>query len=453
MFCHDVHHTSRSQFNASTNPGILEWSFPTEFTGCYGSTAIDSDGTLYLNAANLFAIYPNGTLKWKYLTNGHGENTPAIGSDGTLYFSTSFAYPSYLYAVKPDGTTKWTYPLEMDTYKSSVTIGIDGTIYFGVGDGLIALNPNGTLRWKYSTTDDVYSAPAIGDDGTIYFGCWNTYFYALNPNGTLNWQFKTGYGIGVSPCIGDDGTIFFVSTDGYLYALFPSNGTMKWNTNVNAGTSPTIGRDGTIYAGWNALYAVNPLNGSVKWAYPAGYIEGGTPCTSSDGTIFFGTSGGDFIALHPNGTLLWQIRIGACQSAPAIGEDGTVYVGSMGSEDKGYLNAIGSGEPKKIEVLTPKIGRLTVFGVALCPTLLNQTVVIGRTKVKVNVYQEDKLLNVTFMIGGKIYAVDTAPPYEWTMKQKFEDKALEQLTLTVVGYYRGQNSWTETIPLWYLHCF
>jgi outer membrane protein assembly factor BamB len=454
MYCHDHHHTGRSPFNTNSNPAI-KWSFNTNHHDGYGSTAIDSNGILYYNSANLFAIYPNGTLKWEYPTNGWGESTPAIGSDGTLYFGTSMGDPGYFYAVKPDGTTKWRYSMGWNDCQSSATIGSDETIYCGFGNALYALYPNGTLRWKYQTTNEVYSSPAIGDDGTVYFGSWNTYFYALYPNnGTLKWEFKTGYGIGVSPCIGDDGMIFFVSTDEYLYALYPNNGTMKWKTNVYAGTSPTIGPDDTIYAGWDYLHAVNSSDGSIKWEIPAGgYIEGGTPCTSKDGTIFYGTTSGDLVAVDPNGTVKWRVKIGRCESAPAIGEDGTIYIGSEDADDRGHLNAIGAGEPKKIEVLTPKQGRLTFFSLDLCNTLLNNTIVIGRTKVKIKVYQENELLNVTFKIGDTVYSVDTEPPFEWTMNQRFTEKASEKFTLTVIGYYRGSYSWTESIPLKYIRFF
>jgi len=191
----------------------------------------------------------------------------------------------------------------------------------------------------------VYSSPAIGLDGTIYCGCHDTYLYALYPNnGTLKWKFKTGDWIRVSPCIADDGTVYCVSTDGYLYAIFP-NGTTKWKTWVEAGTSPTIGQDGTIYAGWSKLYAIYPSNGSIKWIFDTGgCIQGGTPCTSNEGTIYFGTSsGGDLIAVNQNGTERFRVHIGSCESAPAIGTDGTIYIGSMDSNDHGCLWAFSGG--------------------------------------------------------------------------------------------------------------
>jgi len=53
---------------------------------------------------------------------------------------------------------------------------------------------------------------------------------------------------------------------------------------------------------------------------------------------------GEIIAVNSNGTERWRFRMGPVLSAPAIGEDGTVYVGCSTTED-GYLNAFGKLEP------------------------------------------------------------------------------------------------------------
>ena len=359
MSCHDTHHTGRSPYSTADNPpGVMKWSFKTQGSAYYGSTAINSDGTIYTAAVGIYAVYPNGTLKWKYLPGGWFESCPAIDNNGTIYIGSAYAEHNYFFAFYPNGTMKWRYYSGENIFSSPV-IGNDGTIYYGgESNSINALWPNGTLRWRYQTGHVVYSSPAIGDDGTVYCGCHDNYLYALYPNnGTLKWRFHTDDWIRVSPCIADDGTIYCVSRDGYLYAICP-NGTMKWRTWVEAGTSPTIGQDGTIYAGWSQLYAVNPENGSVKWIYDTGgYIQGGTPCTSVDGTIYFGTIvgiiDGYLISLNPNGTELWRAYIGECESAPAIGEDGTIYIGAAdNSNSKSYLYAFGK-EPLKAEANGP----------------------------------------------------------------------------------------------------
>jgi len=345
MYCHDVRHTGRSPYS-TINTWDEIWRFNT-VDWAQGDIIIDEDGTIYMGSTALYAVYPDGTLKWKYVTYFHIEGAPAIDENGIIYFGTIYGSPDYLYALYPNGTLNWKYNPSGYVFSSPV-IGDDGTIYFGSGGGypptgrINALYPNGNLKWKFDTNHVVYSSPAIGDDGTIYCGSHDTYLYALYPNnGTLKWKYKTGDWIRTSPCIGDDGTIYVVSLDSYLHAVNP-DGSFKWKVDVGAGTTPTIGQDGTIYAGYKTLYAINPDNGSIKWQFDVdGTIRGGTPCNSIDGTIYIGTSeGGELIAIDSDGTEKWRRSIGECESAPAIGSDGTVYIGS----NAGHLYAFGVGE-------------------------------------------------------------------------------------------------------------
>ena len=359
MYCHDIRNTGRSPYNTNNNDDIEKWRFDT-IAECSGSPIIDYQGVIYIGSFyGLFAVYPNGTLKWKFWTNGVIVSAPAIDENGILYYGT--IWDTYLYAIHSDnGTVKWT--CKIGQTWASPTVGEDGIIYVPATDNwnVHAFYPNGTKKWSFKAGERVYSSPAIGDDGTIYCTSYNGYLYSLYPeNGTEKWKYKIGSHIRTSPCIADDGTIYTVSTDGPLFAFNP-NGTKKWNTtSVGGGTSPTIAQDGTIYCGYKDLYAVNPTDGSIKWVFNIGEsrtIKEGTPCNSIDGTIYFGTyigdnDGGELIAVNPDGTEKWRSMIASnwVMSAPAIGSDGTVYVGSWNDGSKpwawGYLHAFGPLDP------------------------------------------------------------------------------------------------------------
>lgn len=356
MFCHDTRHTGRSPYSTVNATGVVKWRIDTSGWAVGGPT-IDNNGIIYIGSYELNALYPNGTMKWKYPVGASIYSAPAIAEDGTIYFGVIYG-DGCLRALYPDGTLKWTYPTGGDL-DSSPVIGDDGTIYVGSGSKTIhAIFPNGTRKWVFNTDHVVLSSPAIGPDGTIYCGCHDTYLYALNPeNGTLKWKYKTGDWIRVSPCIADDGTIYVVSFDEYLHAVNP-NGTMKWKSFCGAGTSPTISWDGTIYCGGYDLYAFYPENGSVKWIFDVpGTVEGGTPCNSIDGTIYLGTwDGGYLIAVNPDGTEQWRKKLNQyTDSPPAIGADGTVYIGSSGNPGEGWLYAFGKG-PLWVEANGPYSG-------------------------------------------------------------------------------------------------
>jgi outer membrane protein assembly factor BamB len=100
-------------------------------------------------------------------------------SDGTVYVGSG----DYLYALNPDGTLKWRYQTGYEV-QSSPAIASDGTIYVGSGDYLYALNPDGTLKWRHQTGGSVRS-PAIASDGTIYVGSDDGYLHAIQGTSPL----------------------------------------------------------------------------------------------------------------------------------------------------------------------------------------------------------------------------------------------------------------------------
>jgi outer membrane protein assembly factor BamB len=225
----------------AVNPdGIVKWQFPTGWC-VFSSPAIDSDGTIYIGSKDeqLYALEDSisyAKIRWAYATgqfyDGHlVDSSPAIGPDGTIYVGTdpygAGGHPPVpvdtgLFAVSPDGTLKWAFPMENGT-ESSPAIDWDGTIYAGSYDGhLYALADSGSecvLKWEFSTGGPIDGSPAVDGCGTIYVGSNDSTLYAIKPDGTLRWSFRAGGGIGSSPTIGGNGILYFGSFDGNLYAL------------------------------------------------------------------------------------------------------------------------------------------------------------------------------------------------------------------------------------------
>ncbi|MBL7183088.1 MAG: PQQ-like beta-propeller repeat protein [Anaerolineae bacterium] len=109
MVLHDLQHTSRSPYSGPSIPG-LKWSYA--MGGGVGSPSIGSDGTIYAGSGDgkLYAINPNGTLRWSFATGGRISSCPAIASDGTIYTG---SWDSKLYAINPNGSLKWSYIAEV----------------------------------------------------------------------------------------------------------------------------------------------------------------------------------------------------------------------------------------------------------------------------------------------------------------------------------------------------
>ncbi len=307
-------------------PGTLKWFY---YTGIVTSSpAISVDGTIYIPTFRLLtAINLQGMLRWKYEVNDviGIRFSPVIGIDGTIFIIVS----NSLTAINQQGTLKWNYEIS-EGIGTIPAIGIDGTIYVGSMDNcLYALNPDGTFKWQCQINSSISSSPSIGIDGTIYIGT-NQSLVAINSNGTLKWFYSIGQGISSSPAIDLDGIIYVGSFDSCLYAINPK-GELKWKyqTNNKVASSPVFWHDGTVYFGSDDknLYALNQ-DGMLKWQF---YIDASiiySPALDSHGNIYFTTLHGYIYALKPDGTLNWRFYTWRTQTAPAIGFDGTIYVGS-----------------------------------------------------------------------------------------------------------------------------
>jgi hypothetical protein len=146
-------------------------------------------------------------------------------------------------------------------------------------------------------------------------------------------------------------------------ALSLTNGAVQWQVSLPSG--PTLGSyespvgllssdvgnsapavdaiDGTVYVGnVNGLYAFVGKTGVIKTGFPylpsqdtgADADVDSAPAIGGDRTVFFGTAGGTFYAINPDGSERYHYKTGGrISSSPAIAPDGTVVFVS----DDGYM--------------------------------------------------------------------------------------------------------------------
>lgn len=248
------------------NPdGTMKWVFKADGQ-LLGSPTIGSDGTIYFSCSSgrhwLYALTPDGIERWSQtLATGLGSSSsPAIGADGTVYcfkHGSSSGELGGLFAINPDGSIKWCYSQEGTT---SPVVGIDGAIYYGTWQGqVIAVDPGGNLKWTYALIQQILGTPAIASDGTIYVVDVGGEFVALGPDGLRRWETDiapdwSSY-IGCAPVVGSDGTVYIESYNGRKgeanhFDAFSPAPFIKWTyTSGQAYTtgSPSIGADGTVY--------------------------------------------------------------------------------------------------------------------------------------------------------------------------------------------------------------
>jgi len=101
----------------------------------------------------------------------------------------------------------------------------------------------------------------------------------------------------------------------------------KYHINRNK-YSFTVQRDSLIQTVVIEYGTTNPY-GTLKWNFETGGEIESSPAIGPDGTIYIGSGNGTLYAINPNGTLKWKFTTEyGIESSPAIGPDGTIYIGS-----------------------------------------------------------------------------------------------------------------------------
>ncbi|MCM8816703.1 MAG: PQQ-binding-like beta-propeller repeat protein, partial [Candidatus Omnitrophica bacterium] len=256
--------------------GTLKWSKP-DVASFSCEVATNSEGTIFSVISNkLHCLSIDGDIIWTYVADDSAISNPVIGNDGTIFVSG--ASPRTLYAINPDGTLKWkkTYPWAGgNSYDDPAVLGIpaignNGRVYVGDSRGYLReidgatgnllyefwfidrssmvyqpvilangniiigcanaavnrYNAGSNMPVSFFTQGAVTSTPAIGSDGTIYFGVsyqvtYHTYYFYAVSSGTMQeiWKYYVGHQMSSSPAIGKDGTAYVGTQDGYLYAI------------------------------------------------------------------------------------------------------------------------------------------------------------------------------------------------------------------------------------------
>jgi outer membrane protein assembly factor BamB len=333
---------------AAQTDGAFHW--PAPFTtlstvtagDIISSPAVGPDGTVYIGvqvgrstsptaSGRVFAINPNGSLKWQETLPDWVDSSPAVG-DGVVYIG---CWDGKLYARRAaDGAALWS--VQAGAFiASSPAIGADGTIYVGADSNLVAITPDGSIKWLFPAGDWIDSSPAIGPDGTIYVGSWDNALYAVRPDGTQKWRYMTGGDIASSPAIAADGTVYVGSRDTRIHAVDP-HGALKWSAPLGdtLEASPVLGPDGTVYVATagGRVFALDS-GGGEYWRYPRAGEPAlnaiySTPAVRADGSIVFGSSNNAVYAVSDDGTLRWRTAIGDwSDSSPVVTADGVIYIG------------------------------------------------------------------------------------------------------------------------------
>jgi outer membrane protein assembly factor BamB len=306
--------------------------------------------------------------------------SPLIGSHGTLSIPGNRSLTQFF----ADSNNKNTASLNGAAAASPNIWGgvngtVDGTAFIGTeSGGFAAVCPNGVNRFSVVFPETQSTAAVVPDPNTptanprtpiIVAGGLNGQMRAYTLKGRQYWSFFAASTIVAAVMIDPISNLFYVAdTTGHVFAgtllVNQPSGQLDpaFNFTADAGitASPALGRDAPDVAGRmyvadqnGTLYALDRASGTVLWTFQAdgpisaspavatggtndvivlaadllGVVDPGTPPVPIGGRVYAIRDDGD------RGTALWTFdtdhAIGA--SSPAIGADGTVYIGRQGA--------------------------------------------------------------------------------------------------------------------------
>jgi outer membrane protein assembly factor BamB len=333
--------------------GTLKWNLTIETsTSKYGITTgwncdllLGADGTMYASSTlphsptlpynnSIYAVNPNGTVKWKATDLGKEKEWGRLSMGGTainLEDSTLFVQSNTGYVTAlSDGKQMWTrfvgiVPISRRTGEEPVLKPVfgQGLVYATTQETVWALKPNGDVKWRFHLNDTInkqfaLNTVTLGPVDTVYIvvdvtssniscpgsenpvdHCESLHLYALSSDGMLKWDVDLGVlaihgGERLNSFIPHEGGSVAVSRDGRL-VFVPVYG--------------PIGRGSIAEGGVQFLVAVAP-NGTIQWSQPPSQTYFGpkmSPIVAPDGLVYISDSSSRLSALTADeGTVVWS---------------------------------------------------------------------------------------------------------------------------------------------------
>ena len=236
------------------------------------------------------------------------------------------------------GTPTWTaWPSELHDARHS-------------GSATTAGPTTGKIRWRRNLAGGVTEGAVTGADGTIYVASDAGILHAIDPStGKDRWTYDahatTKTDLSVSPLVLPDGIILYPTPTARLDALSPT-GHLLWKQSLPAKpTSPVTANGKRVYVGDDsgAVTAIDVLQGGghkLAWMVKTGAQSYASAVTNGAGRVYT-TSGSSLVSIDDHGAtadIAWRAdpRDGQVEVSPGLAPDGTVVLGTNGSNEWGY---------------------------------------------------------------------------------------------------------------------
>ncbi len=377
---YDNGNTGQTQADTSSLQGTVAWKFPVGAPGGSGgfggrlggptyiaSPVVDQNGNVYQVAMSglFYAVSPTGQKLWSVQLSDPSHDshpsTPALLANGSMFVMSGSdarggggggggTTTTTLYYISSSGAIESSEPFGEDGFDACPGLGNDGTL-FEADDGgpassggsggpysALAFSANGSsvtqvggLALPIATESERFGI-VIGNDDTSYWGN-NGQFFAVSPPSAGFKQLAAWPAAGVTLATADFNAVGAVVSDLAL-DINNSGNLIAYSAWEDIGVTLNLTVQGTVSA-------LNPANGATLWtvplpstALPSGWTQlqsdvgNAAPAIANDGTVYVGNGDGLRAIDGASGSVKWLFQSANVSSSPAIGGDGTIFYGA-----------------------------------------------------------------------------------------------------------------------------
>jgi hypothetical protein len=321
--------------------GNLLWH--TSVYSVYSNLVLASDNSLryichpksYGDLSTLRAVSQDGTELWSQVLSDSLRDTSLIlDSEDKLYAYLGYEIP-HVTCYKADGTVQWDAAVQPGQSQNPgiLCLGADGTLFLWYSYGVMAIHDGG-----YSLPDP--PVPSAGS-GTYCDRICVSWPAALHTNSYR--IYRDGAALPLAEVTGtqyDDYNILDDSLHSYTVSGINVLGEGAQSTPAQGRIKvlPSIEQAPGDWAmqGHDAQHTyrsniIGPSAAKLKWSYTPDDTNAfedllfNCPVFSKENTAYLALGQGTLVALKPDGSEVWRIKLGNSASTPAIGADGTIY--------------------------------------------------------------------------------------------------------------------------------
>jgi hypothetical protein len=284
--------------------------------------------TALLRAALLASLIPlaaaspagsGGQVLWTVDLPGFATmSRPRVGPDGTIYLVTN-----QLFAISPQGQVKWTAP----AWESYVDVGPDGTVYTAGFRTVYAYHPDGSLKWSFTEPpggQGMMAGPTLGPDGHLYAvsDMGGLGAFSLTTSGALRWSvpgFLNNAGTGLGRVQFGAGGLYFAEdwapTCGPLQsglAFIELDGSLEWCLPISGVSRPWSTLDGRAITWQGGLSGKTLLaydsDGALDWTHTFAFspVSIGSVVVGPDNNVYAFHSNFKLASLTADGSPRWE---------------------------------------------------------------------------------------------------------------------------------------------------